>query len=216
MTKLKLSTRLVTSLLVMLKLTLMINPANAYLTPFLIGTDPVKDSPASMDIVEVYLTNNGTHFQFIVKCRSVPIPSYSSVYRVYLDTKSGGAATGVYIGADYYLEAKDDSYLYEWNGGIWMQKSPIESQVDSENKTISLTAKLDDIGYPNDVLDTIGIVAATFKHLSKLRDKAPDTDNYTIAHNVIPELPWPTPLVFIPAVVATVYFIYNRRFQSNG
>ena len=37
----------------------------------------------------------------------------------------------------------------------------------------------------------------------------------TISHQVIPELPWPTPLVFIPAVTVAVYAIYKRRFKQR-
>ena len=114
-----------------------------YLEPILVGADSSKDSPASMDILEVYLTNNGTHFRFIVKCRSVPEPSPTTAYRVYLDSKSGAGATdGIYSGADYYLEAKDDSYLYEWRDQTWKKKSPIEFQIDHDDKIISLTAEL--------------------------------------------------------------------------
>jgi hypothetical protein len=36
-----------------------------------------------------------------------------------------------------------------------------------------------------------------------------------ISHEVIPELPWPMPVIFVPAVVATVYVLYNWRFKSN-
>ena len=211
--------RLIVTLLIILNLALMITPVSGYLTPILIDTDPTMDSPASIDILEVYLTNNGTHFRFIIKCRSVPYPSKSTIYRVYLDTKSGGTPDGLYKGADYYLEAKDDSYLYEWKEkkkhGAWYKKSPIEVQIDPMNKTISLTASLSDIGYPKDVWPEVGIVVATFQPSNSLRDRAPDTGHYTVAHEVIPELPWPTPVVFIPAVVGTIYTIYRRRSREN-
>jgi hypothetical protein len=36
-----------------------------------------------------------------------------------------------------------------------------------------------------------------------------------ICYEVIPELPWPMPLVFIPAVVSMVYYIYKRRFKLD-
>jgi len=35
-----------------------------------------------------------------------------------------------------------------------------------------------------------------------------------ISHEVIPELPWPTPLIFVPAIAVTVYTIYRRRFKQ--
>jgi hypothetical protein len=34
-----------------------------------------------------------------------------------------------------------------------------------------------------------------------------------ICHEVVPELPWPTPVVFVPAVAVAVYVIYRRRFN---
>jgi len=188
--------------------------ANYIDPPFLVGTDPSKDSPASIDILEVYLTNNGTHFRFILKCRSVPTPNPATAYRVFLDTKSEGALSGTYIGADYYLEAKDVSYLYEWNGFSWKQKSPVEVQIDHNDKTISLTAKLEDIGYPGYVENTVGIVVETIQPIDNQRDRAPDTGNYTIIREDIPELPWPTPLVFVPALMATVYVVYVRKFKK--
>jgi len=189
--------------------------ASGFLEPILLGTDPSKDSPASIDILEIYLTNNGTHFQFIVKCRSVPEPSPATSYHVYLDTKEGGATDGTYIGADYYLEAKDDSYLYEWRDNTWKRKSRIEFQIDHDDKTIALTAELVDIGYPGNVKETIGVVVATFQPSNNLRDRAPDTGYFPIAHEVIPELPWPTPLVFIPAVIATITILCLRRLKKS-
>jgi len=37
-----------------------------------------------------------------------------------------------------------------------------------------------------------------------------------ISHEDIPELPWPTPLIFTPAVVVALYFVYKGRFKRNG
>lgn len=38
-----------------------------------------------------------------------------------------------------------------------------------------------------------------------------------ISYEVIPELPWPTPLVFVPSIVAVILILYRRRskFQSH-
>ena len=194
---------------------LLIMRTSAFLEPASDGTDPSKDSPASINILQVYLTNNGTHFQFMIKCRSAPTPNPATIYRVFLDTKEDGATSGTYIGADYCLEAKDDTYLYEWDGNAWTQKSPIKIQIDHDDKKIFLTAKLDDIGYPGYVENSIGIVVETIQPLSNQRDRAPDDGNYAVIHEVIPELPWPTPLVFIPAVGATIYVLYSRGFRKK-
>ncbi|RLG95874.1 hypothetical protein DRO29_05400, partial [Candidatus Bathyarchaeota archaeon] len=46
-------------------------------------------------------------------------------------------------------------------------------------------------------------------------DRAPNTGAYFIPSYVIPELPWPTPLIFIPAVITTIYFIYKWKFARR-
>ncbi|MEM2888482.1 MAG: hypothetical protein QXI71_05645 [Candidatus Bathyarchaeia archaeon] len=190
-----------------------LNIVCAYIAPILIGTDPKKDaSPESVDILEVYLTNNGTHFRFIIECSTTPQPSNIRSYCVFLDTKAGGATGGPYVGADFCLMSAKESGLLEWSADGWSYKAPIE--VNIVGNSIYLTARLSDIGYPDDCQETIGIVAATFQPLGSLRDRAPDTGNYSVSHEVIPELPWPTPLIFVPAVAATVYYISKRRFKK--
>ncbi|MEM2112107.1 MAG: hypothetical protein QXX08_09570 [Candidatus Bathyarchaeia archaeon] len=186
----------------------------AFITPILIGTDPSKDaSPASVDILKVYLTNNGTHFRFIIECSTTPQPSNIRSYCVFLDTKAGGATSGTYKGADFCLVGGGPQPgLYEWGASGWSYKSSID--VNIVGNSIYLTARLSEIGYPDDCQETIGIVAATFQPLGFLRDRAPDTGNYSVSHEVIFELPWPTPLIFVPAVAATVYYISKRRFKK--
>ncbi|MBS7614454.1 hypothetical protein KEJ18_01785 [Candidatus Bathyarchaeota archaeon] len=190
------------------------NIVYAYITPILIGTDPKKDAtPASVDIVKVYLTNNGTHFRFILECSTTPEPSGIRSYCVFLDTKAGGATGGTYRGADFLLMGGGLSGLYEWGAGGWRYKSSIE--VNIVGNSIYLTARLSDIGYPDNCQEMIGIVAATFQPLGSLKDRAPNKGNYSVSHEVIPELPWPTPLIFVPVVAATVYYISKRRFKKN-
>ncbi len=190
------------------------SPVYAFITPILIGTDPKKDaSPASVDILSVYLTNNGTHFRFIIECGATPEPSGTRSYCVFLDTKAGGSTRQPYKGADFYLMGGGLSGLYEWVAGGWSYKSSIS--VNIVGNSIYLTARLSDIGYPGNCQNTIGIVAATFQPLGSLRDRAPNKNNYSVNHEVIPELPWPTPLIFVPAVAATVYYISKRRFKKD-
>jgi len=46
------------------------SPSMADFIKTLLGEDPKKDAdPASVDILKVYIANNGTHFGSIIKCR---------------------------------------------------------------------------------------------------------------------------------------------------
>ncbi|MCS7120149.1 MAG: hypothetical protein NZ952_02970 [Candidatus Bathyarchaeota archaeon] len=188
-----------------------VSAAHAFIEPILIGTDPRRDAnPASVDILYVYLTNNGTHFRFIVNCSTTPQPSLIRLYRVYLDTRDGGDQ--LYGGADFYLQAGGNNPgLYEWVSGTWIYRASIEITI--VGYSIRLTTSLSGIGYPEKVKSTIGVIVVTFS--PNLRDRAPNFGSYSVTHEVIPELPWPTPLLFIPAVTATVYLIYKWRFRRD-
>ena len=176
----------------------------------LVGEDPDKDAnPASVDILAVYLMNNGTYFTFIIECRATPAPSLIRSYVVWLNTTNGDAP-------DYCLVAGGISGLYEVHRkghSIKLKyKAPIE--VTIEGKSIFLTANLDDIDYPGGVGDPVGVVVTTQQPLFKVRDRAPDSGMYYISHKVIPELPGPTLFLFIPSVIITVYVIYTRKFKT--
>jgi len=106
-------------------------------------------------------------------------------------------------------------------------------------------AKLSDIEYPSGVKEIVGVIATTHQftlkgkeipsrspfgngtlpkgpgHIPKIphfkiKDRAPDTGRYTVAREVIPELPGITPLIFIPAVIIAIYVIYKKKFQKDG
>jgi len=182
-----------------------------FVTPILIGKDPKKDAnPASVDILEVYITNNGTHFRFIIKCRAKPAPSEIRSYVVWLDTKGG-------IAPDYCLVAGGKSGLYKikvhGNSIEYEYIAPIEVKI--KGKSIYLTANLSDIKYPDGVKDPVGIVVTTHQPLSQIRDRAPDSGRYCVDHEVIPELPGFTIFVFIPSVVFSVYMIYRLKFRKE-
>jgi len=177
----------------------------------LIGRDPKGDAdPASADILKVYIANNGTHFRFIIKCQAKPAPSSIRSYSVWLNTTNGDAP-------DYCLVAGGISGLYsvtvEGNSTKLTYKAPIE--VEIKGKSIYLTACLSDIDYPTGVGDPVGIAVTTQQPLLKVRDRAPDSGMYHVSHEVIPELPWPTPIVFIPSIVLSVYVIYRRKFREE-
>jgi len=49
------------------------SPSLADFIETLLGTDPSGDAhPASLDILKVYIANNGTHFKFILECKGRP------------------------------------------------------------------------------------------------------------------------------------------------
>jgi len=185
--------------------------------PIQMGDDPSRDAnPASVDILKVSMVNNGTHLTFILECRSAPAPSSVRTYGIWLDTnENGGATTGPYIGADWYIQGGGAPGLYDSSGEesttTLTYKAPIEVKV--HGKSIYLTTGLSDIGYPGNVKETVGIVASTHQPVAMLKDRAPDTEHYSVVHEVIPELPWPTPMVIVPAIAAAIFMIYRQRFR---
>ena len=46
-------------------------------------------------------------------------------------------------------------------------------------------------------------------------DRAPNSDVYFIQSYVVPELPWPTPLIFIPFLLLMIYYLYKKLFQRR-
>ncbi len=181
-----------------------------YLTT-LLGDDPEKDAnPASVDILKVYIANNGTHFRFIIECRATPAPSFIRSYTVWLDTKGRKEP-------DYCLVAGGVSGLYKASKKGKSIKlvyvAPIEVMI--EGKSIYLTADLDDINYPKGVGNPVGIVATTQQPLTKVRDRAPDSGMYDVDHEVIPELPGITPFVFIPSVIGAIYLLDRYKFKKH-
>ncbi|HIE18261.1 TPA: hypothetical protein EYP75_00900 [Candidatus Bathyarchaeota archaeon] len=182
-----------------------------FVKPILVGKDPKKDAnPASVDILKVYITNNGTHFRFIIKCRAKPAPSLIRSYVVWLDTEGGSAPDYCLVAGGvpglYEVDVEDESIEFEF-------KAPIEVKI--KGRSIYLTADLEDIGYPDDVKDPIGIVVTTHQPLAQLRDRAPDSGIYQVDHEVIPELPGFTPFIFIPSVMLSIYVIYRRKFKDE-
>ena len=181
-----------------------------FVKPILVGKDPKKDAdPASVDIIKVYITNNGTHFRFIIKCRAKPEPSMIRSYNVWIDIKDENDP-------DYCLVAGGVSGLYEVKikDGVIKLELKASIEVEVKGKSIYLTAKLSDIDYQSGK-DIVGIVVTTHQPLIKIRDRAPDSGRYEISHAVVPELPWPTSMIFIPAVVAAICTIYRWRFRND-
>ena len=193
----------------------------------LIGEDPKKDAdPASVDILKVYIANNGTHFEFIIKCQGKPSPSAMRAYVAWVDTKGDPKL-------DYCLVADGISGLFEVKikDGIIILKYKAPIVVKVKGKSIYLMTSLENIDYPDGVKDVVGVVVTThqipFKEDSSevknapkipgflVKDRAPDSGRYQVDHEVIPELPGFTPFIFIPSVVLSVYVIYRRKFKKE-
>jgi len=166
-----------------------------------VGVDPKGDAnPASVDVLEVFITNNGTHFIFIIKCRATPAPSLIRSYVVWLDTKGDSAP-------DYCLVAGDRSSY----------PNLVPTVVSIKDTSIYLMARLEDIEYPDGVeKDPVNIVVTTQQPPSKVRDRAPDSGTYQVRHAVISELPGIVLFIFVPSVLFTIYMIYRRRFRGEG
>jgi len=229
------------SILLSLLILSSVSPLLADFITVLLGTDPSGDAhPASLDILKVYIANNGTHFKFILECRGTPAPSFFKVYIVWMDTKGGPFP-------DYCLVADGISGLFEIvvvDGTVIIRyKAPIVVTV--EDNRIHLMAKLSDIEYPSGVKEIVSVVATTHQFTLKgkkaptrspfgngtlpkgpeyipkiphfkIKDRAPDTGRYTVAREVIPELPGITPFIFIPSVIIAIYIIYKKKFQTDG
>lgn len=217
--------KLLVPLMLVLALTSTAPLVYAYLPVVSLGTDPKGDvfpPKPNGDILECYFTNDGTHLRLIMRLDATP-NTQERDYHVFLDTKDGTSRSPAYADADYCLDSHQGT-LWKWNpspgGGHWeASKGAVEVSVSGYN--ISLTCKLTDIQYPEGVSATVGIVFVTYNGVpadppaASILDRAPDTGAYYLAHEVIPELPWPTPLVFIPALIVTVYITYTRRFRQR-
>jgi len=184
--------------------------SSAMNSEILIIEDPRDVEHAYMDILEVYMTNDGTYLQFVINLRERPKPSLNRLYTVWLDTKGNDKP-------DYCLAASNVNALYKVTvkrGSIRLKYlAPIEVEV--EGNSITLTVRLSDIKYPNGVKDTVGIVAATHNPLAKIVDRAPDSGRCLVDHRVVSELPHFTILIFIPSLIISIYIIYRCKFRNG-
>jgi len=184
--------------------------SSAKILGILLGEDPRDAEPAYMDILEVYMTNNGTCLQFVINCRERPKPSHNRLYVVWLDTKGDDEP-------DYCLAASNINGLYK----VTIKRKSVRlkyvapTEVEVEGCSIYLTVKLCDIKYPNGVKDTVGIMVTTHKPLPKIVDRAPDSGRYLVDHKVVSGLPNSTILIFIPSLILSIYMIYQRKFKNG-
>ncbi|MFQ6095502.1 MAG: hypothetical protein ACE5NN_05105 [Candidatus Bathyarchaeia archaeon] len=167
------------------------------------------------DIEGVYFFNNGTHAFFNITLSGQPDPS-SFTYVVYLDKPRHRRYK-----ADFRLiYTSDGAELQIWDREEgWVEKEDTITVTDSTSpNSLCFNVSLNSIANP-DVQENTELWFETYyggDNYTTVLDRAPDKREYFISSEVIPELPWPTPLVFIPAVALSIYILYRRRFKSHG
>jgi len=158
----------------------------------------------------IYFHNDGTYAYFNETLAAQPDPS-SFTYTVYLDKPVGETYP-----QDFRLVySSGTSELQSWDGSSWNKVEDITVTVNGNN--IVFKVSLASIANPNIQEDTnVWFVeyygSNSYGHVV---DRAPNTGSYFIPYNVIDEFPGHTSLIFIPAIVSAVYFIYKRRFKRN-
>jgi len=166
---------------------------------------------AAADELGLYFHNDGTYAYFNETFVDDPIPS-AFTYTVYLDKP----AERRYPKDFRLVYSSDAADLERWDGSNWRHVEDIPVTVDG--RSVVFRVPLLSIANPDIQEDTkvwfvqyLGCDSYEFEV-----DWAPDVGNYFISSDVIPNLPWPTPLIFVSAVTASVYFIYKRMFKWNG
>ena len=166
---------------------------------------------ASADKIDLYFYNDGTYAYFKETLAADPDPS-SFTYTVYLDKPAGEDYQ-----QDFRLVYSDGiAELQSWDGSEWNYVSDITVTVDGRN--IVFIVSLSSISNPSILQDTnVWFVEYYGSNSYEFEvDRAPNTESYLIKYYEIPNLPGVTALVFIPAVLATVYLVYRWRFRQGG
>jgi len=165
---------------------------------------------AAADNLGLYFHNDGTYAYFNETLLADPIPS-TFTYTIYLDKPAGGRHP-----QDFRLAySLDIAHLERWDGSSWNYVEDIT--VAANGRSIVFKVPLLSIANPSIQEDTKVSFVQYFgpNSYELVVDRAPDVGNYFIASNIIPNLPWPTPLIWITAVVATVYLMHTRRSKWN-
>jgi len=191
--------------------------------------DPEEGPARTYDIIAEAYGNDGTYLYFKVQFELAKTTSSDDLH-IFLDVgwTTGGDAN--HVNADYALDTGTipasgswTGTFYYWTGAAWASdgsKTVSAYYTTGLTDTIEVYVKLSDIGYDPAGSGDMGVSFWSYDtaylpgDTANVDDKAPDAGVYTVSHAVIPELPWPMPLVFIPAVVATVYILYRRRFRQ--
>ena len=102
--------------------------------------------------------------------------------------------------------------LHRWNGTEWEYVEDITIIEGTNPYSIVFKVNLSNIANPDIMQDTeVWFVEYYGPNSYELEvDRAPNTGAYFIPYNVIPEMPWPTPIIVIPAIIITIYVIERR------
>lgn len=166
---------------------------------------------AKADKLCIFFTNDGTHAYFKEMLAASPDPS-SFTYTVYLDKPAGDTYP-----QDFRLVySSGTAELQSWDGSSWNYVEDIV--VTTAGNSLTFNVSLQSIANLAIEQDTNVWFAEYYgsNSFGQVVDRAPNTGSYFISSEVIPELPWPTPLIFVPAVVAAVFIIYKRGFKRDG
>jgi len=107
--------------------------------------------------------------------------------------------------------------LQKWDGSKWVYVEDITITEGTNPYSIVFNFSLQGIANP-DIMQDTNVWFVEYYGYNQYEfevDRAPNTGAYFIPSYVIPELPWPAPLIFIPAVITTIYFIYKWKFARR-
>jgi len=171
--------------------------------------DSAYSNYAEADKLCLYFYNDGAYAYFNETLAADPDPS-SFTYTVYLDKPAGGTYP-----QDFRLVySSGTAELQSWNGSNWNYVEEITVTVS--NNSIVFKVSLQSIANPN-IQEDINLWFVDYYGSNSYEvevDRAPNTGSYFISSEIIPNLPWPTPPIFISAVVATICILYFRRFKE--
>ncbi len=165
---------------------------------------------AGADKTSLFFYNDGVYAYFKETLASTPDPS-SFTYTVYLDKP----AEGTYPQDFRLVYSCGTASLQRWNGTSWNHLENISVELDSDSITFNVS--LSSMANPC-ILENTNVWFTEYLGANSYEyevDRAPNAGSYFIACEVIPELPWPTPLIFIPAVLSTVYLVQKKGYKER-
>lgn len=177
----------------------------------------IDDPPDAADITSQDYTNDGTYFYVTMNLNGAPDTS-SYTYVVYMDYPANGT-----VNPDYRMVySSGTSELEQMSDSTWSYVKDITITVKDTTK-IEFKVALEDFGYPAGGNPDMHLWCATYDGANSepatgsdganMLDRDLVTGYYTLTHEQIPEIPWPLPLLFIPALVIAMYIIWRKKFS---
>ncbi|MCW4023139.1 MAG: hypothetical protein NWF02_08290, partial [Candidatus Bathyarchaeota archaeon] len=157
----------------------------------------------SVDKIDLYFYNDGTFAYFKETLLDAPdISAYT--YTIYIDKPAKGNTK-----PDFRIVySSGTSKLEKSHGSNWVYVEDVTVTTASSPYSICFNVSLSGIANPDIQQDT-KIWFVEYEGANSFTtevDRAPNTESYYIGSESIPELPWPMPLLFIPAVAGTIYY----------